>query len=272
LTNVPADTTLWALRSAVASHYSDRAFQRWSQLACDPDLDWPAVARLALGHGLGALLYTAIAPVSGPAPPEILSELKQGYRLAAAMNALAMHDLGAILRALDKAGVEVLLLKGAALMNDVYPSPALRPMIDIDLLIRFSDYPAAIIALSAIGYEGTEPEPFQNLNGLYWNELLLHGVQGTRSQLELHWNLLDIPHYAARLPVDDLMRRAAPLDVDGVQALALAPFDLLLHLCAHNLFHHQGLLWRAEVDIAFVAERYRIHTGDLFFRNLGSDR
>jgi hypothetical protein len=85
---------------------------------------------------------------------------------------------------------------------------------------------------------------------------LLHRRDRTSAQLELHWDLLGIPYYTGRLPAADLLKRARPPMISDTQTLALAPADLLLHLCAHNFFHHQGQLWRADVDVAFVTGHY----------------
>ncbi|MGD8857899.1 MAG: nucleotidyltransferase family protein [Chloroflexota bacterium] len=249
--------TFEALRLAVASHYGDEAGRRWSALAAGETLDWTALAALATAHGLAPLLYAAAIALPVPAvPPEPLAHLQRSYQQTAAMNLLAEHDLAAMLHCLDEAGVQVALLKGAALLKTVYDQPAWRPMVDIDLLIQFDDLPAALAALAQIDYRPTEPEPFANRDGLYWNECLLHRRDRTSAQLELHWDLLGIPYYASRLPAAELLDRARSLFVGNSQSLALAPADLLLHLCAHNFFHHQGQLWRADVDVAFVVRRY----------------
>lgn len=250
------ETTLTALRLAVASHYSDEAGRRWSALVSE-SLDWPALASLALAHGLGPLVYAAVIALPDPAvPPEPLAQLQGQYQQTAAMNLLAEHDLAAILGALNQAGVRTAVLKGAALLKTVYRQPAWRPMVDLDLLIQFEDLPVALDALAQIGYRPTEPEPFANRDGLFWNDFLLHRQGRPSAQLELHWDLLGIPYYATRLPAAELLDRAQALVAGDIPALALAPADLLLHLCAHNFFHHQGRLLRADVDVAFVASHY----------------
>lgn len=258
LTLMVGDPSLETLRLAVASHYSDAALGRWRDRAQDQALDWAAITALAATHGFTSLLYSATVAISGLSPPsEPLAELKQRYHHTATHNMLADHDLQAILHVFSDAGIQVALLKGAALLHTVYDSPALRPMVDLDLLIPFVDLAPALDALSQLGYGPTEPDPFDNLEGLYWNELLLHVQDRTGAQLELHWNLLDIPYYASRLPVAWLLERAVPLRFGETIAYTLTPCDLLLHLCAHNILHHQGRLLRADVDVAFVASRYQ---------------
>jgi len=253
-----------ALRLAVASHYDNLALEQWHRLveksavAGDHRLDWLAVSKLASANGLGPLLYQAAKSV--PAPfnePLLTGELERHYQVTAAQNTVAMHDITSVVRCLNETGIDPMLLKGAALLNTVYKSPAQRPMFDIDLLVPYTNLEAALTAVAPLGYSVSEPEPFPNLDGLFWNEVLLQDKEGARVNLELHWNLLDIPFYASRPPIATLMGRAQHVDIGKTSALCLAPLDLLLHLCAHNIFHHQGRLWRTEVDVAFVAQTYK---------------
>jgi hypothetical protein len=189
-------------------------------------------------------------------PIDVMGELKRQYQLTATLNMLAMHDLEEILRCLNDSDIPTVILKGAALLDDVYVSQALRPMVDLDILISFTDLSSTLESLATIGYENPEPLPFANIDGIYWNEVLLRDTERTSAQLEVHWNLLDNPYYVPRLNVRSLIKRAVPVKISHQPTLVLSPEDLLLHLCTHNLYHHRGTLWRTEVDIAFVVHRY----------------
>jgi hypothetical protein len=258
--DVSVPDPLWL---AVASHYDERAKAKWYQLVEDSavssghHVDWSSVYGLALANGLGPLIYAALSSIPAQFRPLLLvTDLKRNYLETAAQNTLAIHDLVSAVSCLHEAGTDVVLLKGAALLNTVYDNLALRPMFDIDLLVNYTEFDAALAALARLGYSLAEPEPFPNLDGLFWNEILLEGTGETSVNLELHWNLLDIPYYASRLSTKDLMSRAQRVSIDQTEALCLAPVDQLLHLCAHSAFHHLGLLWRTEVDVAFVAHAH----------------
>jgi hypothetical protein len=80
------------------------------------------------------------------------------------------------------------------------------------------------------------------------------------AMVELHWTLVT-PLCGARIDereLDGIWRRAAPATIAGAPASALAPEDLLLHLCMHASVHHRfadvGL--KAFVDIAEVVRHY----------------
>src|SRR5262249_35420825 len=78
--------------------------------------------------------------------------------------------------------------------------------------------------------------------------------------VDLHWNIEDDAS-PFRVDVPGLWERARPVRVAGCDAMALAPEDLLLHLCLHTAYCHGWLpfsgglrqLW----DIAAVTRHYR---------------
>ncbi|HMA36110.1 MAG TPA: nucleotidyltransferase family protein, partial [Chloroflexia bacterium] len=124
---------------------------------------WEGLPAQAEAHGLAPLLYTHLQAAAIPLPAAIQQEL-QGYYLQHAHAArVRTAVLGEILRALAAAGIDVLVLKGAALAYLVYPQPACRPMRDLDLLVPAADAPRAQALLTGLGFApapaaGQEPD------------------------------------------------------------------------------------------------------------------
>ena len=246
------------LRLAVASCYSQEASQRWTELILTDSIDWEPLSRQALFLGLGPLLYDALRR-SGleTVPSTVENNLRQAYYDTASLNLLAMNDLAIAVRALTSAGVPTIVLKGAALVQVLYENLALRPMVDVDLLVSFDSLPPAMEALAALGYIDRQPFPFKDQSGWCWNEIMLVKPGTGDTILELHWHLLDNPYYAQRIPTGDyLFPRSLPLQIGTETARMLAPEDQLLHLCIHNLFHHLGQLHRTGADVAFLLTKF----------------
>ena len=69
-----------------------------------------------------------------------------------AQTQLTQRALGGVLDLLETSGIEPMLLKGAALSETVYP-PGLRPMADIDILVRTGDVEEALALLRKHGWD-----------------------------------------------------------------------------------------------------------------------
>jgi hypothetical protein len=98
--------------------------------------DWdPALAALE-AHGILGLARANLERAGAPVPQAAAARLRAR---AAAMHAIGLGfrlTLERFLAEAGRAGVEVTLLKGAALALDLYPAPGLRTQADLDLLVR----------------------------------------------------------------------------------------------------------------------------------------
>jgi len=162
-------------------------------------------------------------------------EIARGvYRRAWYQNHLLLRELEGILDRLAEQGIEAMLLKGAAMAVRYYPTPATRPLGDLDLLVRHRDAARAAAALTHAGWVAGRETPV--------GELVkhAHGVALRRgaASLDLHWNAL----WAKRTSdADDQFWEAAePVDFRGRRALALAPSDELVHACMHGARRSQN--------------------------------
>ena len=214
-------------------------------------LDWAGVARQAQAASLEALLYQQLKPHDDLLPPAVAAAWQAAYRYNAQRQLYLAHQLGQALAALNAAGVPVLLLKGAALAHTLYDHPAGRPFRDLDLLIRPGQTTAAFATLRQLGYTPHHPEPHPGVTRQFENEMLWQRPGPIVTYLDLHWQLLDSPHYQARLDSTWLWQTAVTSTPASLPfALRhLGPEAQLLHLCAHLLLHHGGqeLLWRNDI-------------------------
>jgi len=175
----------------------------------------------------------------------------------AARNILIYEELGHTLQSLENAGVPVILLKGAALAETVYPSIADRPMGDVDLLVHPADRDRARAALEAAGYRFV-PEPPQRFSPFdteFTGEMAFW--YSDRILTELHWELTpgEWIRRLVALDMEALWEDAIPLQLNGRQTLQLSPCDTLLHLCLH-LTAHGYVHGHALRDIQRLLEHY----------------
>jgi hypothetical protein len=220
---------------------------------------WQMVLDRAVEYEVEGLLYRRLSSTSlAPAVPDsVLQRLKDLYSCSAMWNRKVLDDARVVLAALRQNGIEVAVLKGAHLAEAVYRDVALRPMTDIDLLVRPSELARAEQLLIELGF-GSGQRP--NVDA---TQALHHHLEPFRrtaaTTVEVHWNIVQ-PNSPFSIDIEGLWNRARPCVVAGVHVLGLGPADLLLHLCTHASYHHRfgidhphGIALKHLHDIAFVA-------------------
>lgn len=200
---------------------------------------------LGLGPLLAKRLRTAGARVA--IPPAVRSRLREAYIGSAAANLGLYRDLSDGLAGMRRDGVAVIVLKGAFLAEAVYGDIALRPMSDIDLLVRPEDLARAETSLLSVGYARFRP----------WGRRRDFTLRGRRGAfVEIHRNVAR-SSAPFRIDLNDFWDRARPATIADVETLALCPEDLILHVCVHASHSHKfGMGLRPLCDICETVRHY----------------
>jgi len=246
------------LHLCLRGRWDPTALEAASDQSNSSHVDWQTVCQVAQRERLAPLLYhlTRGWGTATGLPPAVYEDLRRAYLGTARRNAILFSELERILPGLAAAGVPVLLLKGAALAQVVYGNIALRPMADLDLLVREKDVPAALRVLPALGYDIIPPL-------VYRSEVMLERhMQAERVLVELHWSPFVPPYYQYGGLIDWVWRTALPV-ADGPipsSAWVLGVEAQLLQLCGHIQLHHAAegearQLWLH--DVAEVIAHYR---------------
>lgn len=142
------------------------------------------------------------------------------------------------LGSLSQAGIETIVLKGSALAYRYYKDLGVRPIYDVDILVRPQCARRAAEVLVDSGWTQFLPVDLDVLLPVSHGTLFQDGKHG----IDLHW-------YATWAPAreDDFWSAAEPIEVGGAQTLALCPTDQLLHMCVHGI-------WTDGVPIRWVAD------------------
>ncbi|MFL5805033.1 MAG: nucleotidyltransferase family protein [Roseiflexaceae bacterium] len=213
---------------------------------------WAGIAARAEAHGLIPLLSSHLH-AAGIALPGAIKQQVQGYYLQHAHATRAREQvLAELLTLYQGAGIDVLVLKGAALAQLVYPQPVLRPMRDIDILVRASDVYRAHALLAEIGFT----PPSSPMAGLapdhHHLTAIKRVVDGFSVSVEVH-QALDI-NQPGRPPREyaELAPAAQPLTIGGVATHTLGCEDTLWHIYRHAFcmpaaYEPLRLIWVADL-------------------------
>lgn len=198
------------------------------------DERWDRVLALADWHRLSPLLHRHLDG-GGGAPPRVVAALEERYFSNAARNLFVGASLRRVLEALAAADVPAMLLKGAALVESVYPEPAMREMLDLDILVPLARLDAANGALAALGYRrASAPRDARDMPAWmrvnhHHDPALVDDQQIAAVELHHHVALADERTY---FDITGMWRRAHP-SASRPSHLLPAREDLLLHACLH---------------------------------------
>jgi hypothetical protein len=227
--------------------------------------DWKALIYLADQHNLTPIIYQQLRESKEELdiPPDIADRMRRAYLSNAARNTYFLHETGRILQAFSEAGLPAIGLKGVFLLENVYPNIALRSMSDLDLMVKKSDVTKALAIIQKLGFLPTNFFDIQDVN--IDIKHVPPFVKGEGPFLELHWTLLE-ENEPFTIKTDGIWQRAQPALIAGVDALALSPEDLIVHLCIHLTYQHYLTLGlRGLYDIAEVL---RIYNGQIDWRTM----
>jgi hypothetical protein len=213
---------------------------RSDRQACLPPtlsaVDWHNLVELASRQDLAPLLYWKRVKNNPPPelPEELAQALKSSYFRSLKVNAVLYDGLEKLINEFNRAGIPVMLLKGAYLAEFIYPNIAVRPMIDLDLLVHRGDLQRALEIQRKLGYTGVDAQLNQDEISL-----IRHVPRTVNAEVntELHWTLANA---ASGLNVDELAlwQRAQSLMLNGIPTLTLSLEDLILNTCIHASYLH----------------------------------
>lgn len=185
----------------------------------------------------------------------VMERLKEEYVQTWYNNELLFHELAALLRSFQAQGIETVVLKGAALALHYYKDVGLRPMGDVDILVRPQQARLAIKLLHEAGWKSIYESPKVLIS--YQHAVEFSNGRGHR--FDLHWRVL----WDGRQEIsdNDFWESTLPIEINGSPTSILNPTDQLLHVCVHGAAWNDlpPLRWVADAAIIMRTARSEIN-------------
>jgi hypothetical protein len=220
--------------------------------------DWDTLLQEAEEQGVAPLLSWYLQDLPEVAPDHFRRGLRLLYLRHRHINAVLLKTLDEVIGLLTDAGIVVLALKGAALSLTIYPEMALRPMRDIDLLVRPEQAWAAQNLLVQHGFTAaTGPRPAD-----HFHLPSLHlAVDSIPVCIELHHGFFpNCPPFYRKPDFDSLLQTALSFALPSRMAWCLGPEDMLWHVFHHG-FHpplsYEPFKLIAVADVMLLVEKYQ---------------
>jgi len=236
------------LLKAASLHLNHRDGEEIVELS-SPPVDWFFLSLRALKEGVEGLLYTnfKLLQKKSPSLKEGVEALKPYYYDSLLTSMRVWKELDEVLPSLGEETYPLILLKGAALIPTLYKDSALRPMRDVDILIRPDDLAEVERTLTSIGFTCHPRYP--------------HLFSRKSLSIDLHLDLANLSRISSRryvyqIDYDALWERAEPIYPHNPHLLTLSLHHQIIILSAHLVKHSfERLIWA--VDIKELIKSFR---------------
>ena len=185
-------------------------------------------------------------------PPSINRKLENRFLSNTAHNIIHLENLARLAKKLSKQKVPLMILKGAALCDTVYPHIGLRTFCDLDILIRKKDIQKVMGVLTKLDYSISHSHARHHFSAYQESN---HSLP-----LEVHWDLVNeaspFQKYAFQLSLEKFWQDAMSFEFRETEALWLSPEHQLIYLSVHMLKEgYSSRKWL--VDLYYLLKFFR---------------
>ena len=206
------------------------------------DVPWDHVVMLAGIQGVDGFVYSHMKHLGllNMLPDEVLGKLEESYTRTRKRAISILNEAKILSSLFQQAGIPVIALQGLSLIKVIYTDPALRPLGDIDLMVKPDGKRRLKKLLFHAGYRAPYPT--------YPDLLFKAGVL-----IDIHTHVLNLDRIKSRryLFCEDLKamwEKAVPMFDQPDGLLSLDPYDNIIALAAHALKHNYSrLIWIADI-------------------------
>jgi hypothetical protein len=185
-------------------------------------------------------------------PPPINRKLENLFLSNTAHNIIHLENLARLVQKLSQQKIPLMILKGAALCDTVYPHIGLRTFCDLDILIHKKDIQKVMGVLTQLDYSISHTHAQHHFSAYQKSN---HSLP-----LEVHWDLVNeaspFQKYAFQLCLEKFWQDAMSFEFRKTEALWLSPEHQLIYLCIHMLkegYSHRKWL----VDLYYLLQFFR---------------
>jgi len=219
---------------------------------------WDEVLVFSRGHRVALLLYDFLKGHTEGVPLTLMDTLARMYLINAVHNQRFESELKSLAGIFADNNLSMIPLKGMVLSRFLYGDPALRPSVDLDLLVRSADLELACQLLEGRGYR-SRLQVHARLKKAYGriqhHEAFFHPLR--RIHLELH-HQLSPRNRAAVPPVDSIWLRARSVANGEDNYFQMSDEDQLLYLSIHSARE----CWGSLLQLTDIAALITVHPPD----------
>lgn len=214
-------------------------------------LDWDLCLRQAMEHRVFPLVYKTLRTLNNPAVPDyVLQTLRQECRNNALKAVSMTGEMVRVIRMMEDVGIQPLILKGAPLALKLYEDIALRPSVDIDILIKPQEFAKAEKIMEHAGYKRFEPDlsmTERQTKKYFEKHQHFSYIHPERTIcVELHWRTY---HFGVNGVPTSSDLSTQKVDIGGCLVSVMADEEWLMYLMVHGCNHMWfRLRWLSDIE------------------------
>jgi hypothetical protein len=214
------------------------AYRQWAARVDLDQLDFGSLQLLPL---------LALRPGGAPGDGALGRQIRNVARFSWLRTQMLGRRVAPVVGALEDAGLEPLLSKGAALVHAHGVDARLRPMFDIDVAVAPHRADRAVAVLNELGYHSILQDALTGHRAAVVRDSHGFGFSGPDgAEIDLHWHLL---HQGRSTALSEAFRAAAvQAEIAGVRCRATSVEDTLVVAVAH------GTSWARNAAVRWVGD------------------
>lgn len=227
----------------------------------DSHLNWADIVFQMVTHRTLGMFYYNLKKFKlvDKLEKEISRLLEANWQVYGERNAYYQKELTEVLKAFNEHNVVVPVLKGNLLASLVYPELETRIFNDLDMIMKLDDVVPVTQALEGIGFiQGHFDEEKQEIIPASRKEKMLqqmvsHELQEFQKlsdnkfaklvQVDINHDILWKGNCPYKVPTEELIARAIPIEINGVQGYMLDYIDNIIQLSCHLYKEATLMMW-----------------------------
>lgn len=212
--------------------------------------DWIQIGKKIFKHKIAPLVYQNLSKDGklSQIPNALSHDLELEFFQCSLNNTRHYYELSKILKSAKENDIPIIVLKGAVLAGLLYPSHALRPMDDIDLLIKPEHIRKTDNILIQLGWKCKIKKGIIEILSQQGQDI---GYIKDDIFLDLHTALRE-------LPSSNYWANSQCKDIASLKMRILSYEDTLMHLCLHIYRHFQSHILLGDFGITELIKLYDI--------------
>jgi hypothetical protein len=208
-------------------------------------INWDYLFEASKKKGVFSIVYHHLKLKNKVIPLDVEKKFQDLYSENACRNLILSQEFQEVLKILKNKNIPVIVLKGMYLGEKIYKNIALRPMSDIDILIKKESLEEFDAAVKKIGFKTSHNyrKYLKSPDSIYLNTMVYEKKKGKVSIfLHLHWHIVNstLPIFEKVMPyieMEKIWKQALEVKIAGIETLSLSYHHQVIYLCLHAFNH-----------------------------------